>query len=82
MRYMCAERNKLRRVFSTAIDLVNARGGGKKCQQIDYVLCERALTHNIKFTYNLPQAVRPAAHKVRGAIVPIGDDYLVMSRAT
>ena len=24
MRYMCAERNKLRRVFSTAIDLVKA----------------------------------------------------------
>ena len=31
MRYMCAERNKLRRVFSTAIDLVKAgEGGGLK----------------------------------------------------
>ena len=28
MCYMCAERNKLRRVFSTAIDLVKARTGG------------------------------------------------------
>ena len=25
MRYMCAERNKLQRVFSTAIDLVKAQ---------------------------------------------------------
>ena len=34
MRYMCAERNKLRRVFSTAIDLVKAviRGGGTEGQ--------------------------------------------------
>ena len=35
MRYMCAERNKLRRVFSTAIDLVKAATGGfrKKANQ-------------------------------------------------
>ena len=33
MCYMCAERNKLRRVFSTAIDLVKA-----PCNEINYVI--------------------------------------------
>ena len=51
MCYMCAERNKLRRVFSTAIDLVKA---GLSC--IQDTLSSRA-------TLGLPAAFRPSVSR-------------------
>ena len=45
MRYMCAERNKLRRVFSTAIDLVKAETTALiYSPKLADVICERSLT--------------------------------------